>query len=850
MLKVWVKKGNGIYLLDRHVPSKTHVLVRESDQNLKKAQWQVNLPAFTLLFSKACTRNHPALNMLSGHIPDLEKSQWQDNLSAFTLLCSKKCISHFGQIDSWFFLMSGQETEKQRREDKERCINTTRITLIPKVASPNQLNDFRPISCCSVIYKCISKIIANRIKLSLSSIVGKAQSAFIPGRNIAEAILLVQELMLNYHRNKGPPRCAVKVDLRKAFDTVNWDFILEALRLINVPSKVIGWIRVCITSPAFTVSMNGADHGFFRSQRGLRQGDPLSPYLFVLAMEGLNGILRKATSNNGFKHHWRCKNPNIVHQCFADDLILFCHADPNSVQVLKSALDEFSRLSGLSINQSKSTVQISGLDDLSKDSLAAILGINQSSSPITYLGVPLITTKLTSSDCLPLLDRIKSRIKLWTTATLSYAGRLQLISSVLFSIQVYWASKFILPDFISKKIESMLSAFLWKGSSLQTTGAKVAWSSLCYPKAEGGLGLKRVKIWNRAAMTKHIWHLHEVGPPCGLNGSITTSLGKGHSGPFLFRPIPRGPGGSFCRQGSGVVGGSSLTLEMENLPLSGGRLIDIYSHRILSSTNIPWDAKVADIMDGEEWSFPAGDLNNTWNSILFKPQPLQEDQITWQHTVSGKFTIASAWEKLRAHRPISNLQGLLWHPLHVPRQFCFMWLASQGRLRTMDRAHGITLGNQTCKLCNRADETHEHLFFQCPFSTKVWLSVKTRANILWPNLRWSDLLSWVLHTIKKKDSINNYIGSLAFTSTAYHLWQERNRRIFQNNYQDNESVSKDVYHQMGRLNGLSGWGSFSALDGPAVWFFGWAFLLFLLLCWAACSAVLFSPPGRSLRPLG
>ncbi|KAJ6724821.1 hypothetical protein OIU85_022712 [Salix viminalis] len=115
-----------------------------------------------------------------------------------------------------------------------------------------------------------------------------------------------------------------------------------------------------------------------------------------------------------------------------------------------------------------------------------------------------------------------------------------------------------------------------------------------------------------------------------------------------------------------------------------------------------------------------------------------------------------------------------------------MWLASQGRLRTMDRAHGITLGNQTCKLCNRADETHEHLFFQCPFSTKVWLSVKTRANILWPNLRWSDLLSWVLHRVKKKDSINNYIGSLAFTSTAYHLWQERNRRIFQNNYQDNE----------------------------------------------------------------
>jgi hypothetical protein len=184
-----------------------------------------------------------------------------------------------------------------------RCINATRIALVPKVENPTCMNDYRPISCCNVMYKCISKILATRLKTILPEVIGPSQAAFVPGRQISDNILLTQELMHKYHMGRGPARCALKVDLKKAFDTISWDFILKALQAISIPGKMVGWIHTCISSTYFSVSLNEELHGFFQSSRGLRQGDPLPPYLFVLAMEGLGGALNLAATNPLFRFH-------------------------------------------------------------------------------------------------------------------------------------------------------------------------------------------------------------------------------------------------------------------------------------------------------------------------------------------------------------------------------------------------------------------------------------------------------------------------------------------------------------------------------------------------------------------
>lgn len=142
-----------------------------------------------------------------------------------------------------------------------------------------------------------------------------------------------------------------------------------------------------------------------------------------------------------------------------------------------------------------------------KSSLANIVGLQLGFLPVRYLGVPLSCRKLFRSDCKPLLEKITSRITSWAARLLSYAGRLQLIESVLASLYGYWCSIFLLPVHLIKAVESVCCAFLWKGHSGTVTGARVSWDHLCKPKSEGGLGLKRAAEWNKACLARLFWLL-------------------------------------------------------------------------------------------------------------------------------------------------------------------------------------------------------------------------------------------------------------------------------------------------------------------------------------------------------
>ena len=168
-------------------------------------------------------------------------------------------------------------------------------------------------------------------------------------------IFLLQELLRQYGRKRASPRCILNVDLRKAFDSIEWDFLCEMLSALHFPPRFIGWIMECISTTTYSVSYNGSMHGFFKGKRGLRQGDPLSPYLFVLCIEYLSRGLGQLKENPDFNFHPKCGGLKITHLALVDDLVLFSRGDPKSVSLLMDILNHFGACSGLKINFSKSS---------------------------------------------------------------------------------------------------------------------------------------------------------------------------------------------------------------------------------------------------------------------------------------------------------------------------------------------------------------------------------------------------------------------------------------------------------------------------------------------------------------
>ncbi|GJR54181.1 hypothetical protein Tco_1404702 [Tanacetum coccineum] len=387
-------------------------------------------------------------------------------------------------------------------------INHTFIALIPKVSTPLKINDYRPISCCNVIYKCISKILTNRIIDGIKEVVSDNQSAFVPGRRISDNILITQELMHNYHRNRGPPRCAFKIDIQKAYDTVDWRFLGCVLKYFGFHPLMIKWIMACVTSTSFSLNLNGDIHGFFKGKRGLRQGDPLSPYLFTLIMEVLTLMIKRRVNLSGvFRYHKNCEELQLVNVCFADDLFIFARGDLDSARVIMESLDEFKLTSGLVPSIPKSTAFFCNVPNHVKISILNIMPFAEGNLPVKYLGVPLISSRLLNKDCKVLVEKAKNRIEDWKNKSLSFAGRLQLCKSVISSLHVYWASVLIIPKGIIYDIQSLIRGFLWCNGEYKRGKAKVAWDDICLPKSEGGLGLRSLDLFNMALMTTHIWNI-------------------------------------------------------------------------------------------------------------------------------------------------------------------------------------------------------------------------------------------------------------------------------------------------------------------------------------------------------
>ena len=271
-------------------------------------------------------------------------------------------------------------------------INDTHVRLIPKVQSPKLVSDYRPIALCNVVYKLISKILTLRLKPILHGIISETQSAFVPGRAISDNVLITHEVLHYLKISNAKKKCsmAVKTDMSKAYDRLEWNFIQLVLERLGFHNIWISRIMTCIRTVSYSYLVNDSVQSTVVPTRGIRQGDPLSPYLFILCSEVLSGLCRRA-QQAGLLSGIRVArgSPRINHLLFADDTMFFMQSDELSCNTLHSILQQYEAASGQTINTNKSSIPFSAkTTQETRARVKSRLGIAREGGVGKYLGLP------------------------------------------------------------------------------------------------------------------------------------------------------------------------------------------------------------------------------------------------------------------------------------------------------------------------------------------------------------------------------------------------------------------------------------------------------------------------------
>jgi exonuclease III len=386
--------------------------------------------------------------------------------------------------------------------------NANNVILIPKSSNADSIEQYRPIAMANFKFKVISKILADRLALIMPSLISMEQRGFIKGRNIIDCICLASEAANLLHNKVFGGNLLLKIDITKAFDTLEWPFLITVLRGFGFCEKFCNWIDTILKSASLSISINGKMHGYFNCTRGVRQGDPLSPLLFCIAEEVLSRNISKLVADGQLLSFKGTRNVSVPSHClYADDVLIFCNGRQSNLIALKKLFTRYAMVYGQVVNASKSTIYVGSLSQARVHHIALFLGFIIGALPFTYLGVPIFKGKTKSIYLQPIADRIKSKLAAWKASLLSIAGRVQLVKSVIHSMLIYSISIYSWPISLLKDLEKWMKNFIWSGDLHQKKLVTVAWKKVCKPTSEGGLGIRSIITLNEASNLKLCWDL-------------------------------------------------------------------------------------------------------------------------------------------------------------------------------------------------------------------------------------------------------------------------------------------------------------------------------------------------------
>lgn len=323
--------------------------------------------------------------------------------------------------------------------------------------------DMRPISLCSVHYKIVSRILCDRLKPILPLIVSDTQGAFVPGRLISDNITIAHEMVHALHAKESVAKncMAIKTDMSKAYDRVEWWFMEALFENLGFDRVWIRWVMTCISTVSYSVLLNGQSHGFIKPERGNRQGDPLSPLLFILCSEALVHSLNHSEANGRLKGiALSTEGPSVHHLLFADDSLLLCRASKEDCDEVMRILKLYGDASGQVINRYKSSIIFGSkvLGD-TKEILKEALGIDKEGEEGTYLGLQE-SLKGSKRKILSFIkEKLQGRLQGWFAKSLSQGGKEILLKFIALALPVYAMSVFKLPKDLCEKITSAMIEF-------------------------------------------------------------------------------------------------------------------------------------------------------------------------------------------------------------------------------------------------------------------------------------------------------------------------------------------------------------------------------------------------------